>query len=126
MRSNTCEKVERREDDEGEGRSRERGFIWDVEEIPETDGEGCRQDTSPIMKAPRSTKPQLRAAQSVPPATTKRQQPSNKHPLMNREKESLIERHGEFKRVHVRGGAPTCPLALSNGHGGFLCGRRIG
>lgn len=44
---------------------------------------GAERILPSIMKTPRSKKLQLWTAPSVPPATTKRQQPANKHPLMN-------------------------------------------
>lgn len=59
--------------------------------VPETDGEGCRENPPYIMKTPQSTKLQLWVAPSVLPTATERQQPANKHPLMNGKK-SLIQR----------------------------------
>lgn len=51
--------------------------------VPETDGEGCWENSPPHYENTSKHKSPAVNGTSVPPAATKRQQPANQHPLMN-------------------------------------------
>ena len=90
-------------------------------EVPETDGEGRWENPPPIMKTPQSTKLQLWTAPSVPTAATERQQPANKHPLMNGGKKKRLdsEAGAAWPCFWCMKEAQTCSSASTNGHGEF-------
>lgn len=82
-RSNTCEEVEKREEKDWGGVKVEPEQLGNGAKSLRQMARGAGRILHPIMKTPQSTNLQLRAAPSVPPAATERQQPANKHPLMN-------------------------------------------